>query len=182
MIRVFSFRPEYFNQNGDQGNLEALSHFTGQTLEQSDFDSADFVLFGDASRAAMREFSEQLHGFVPGLQKRLDSGKPTLLVGSCYELFAPMLSGMPEFVFAERRSEFSETTVADIEIFGYRNTEVSTPEVFVNGGFVGTVYFGPVFAKNPELLGIVVKQLGFEVSVSQEERRWLQEIRSTISD
>lgn len=182
MIRVFSYRPEFFNQNGDQGNLEALSYFTGKPIQHTDFESADFVLFGDASRAAMREFAEELKSFVPALQGRLDHGKPTLLVGSCFEFFAPMLSGMPEITRSERVSDFIRVNVAGMDVFGYRNTTVANPLVFVSGGFVGTVFFGPILAKNPELLEMVGKELGFVVKVDASERSWIQGIKQTIFD
>ena len=176
MIKVFSFRPEYFNNNGDQGNLEALSHFTNQTVELVELETADFALIGDGSRAAIREFTSELEAMVPALQQRLDAGKPTLLVGSAYEFFAPRLSGMPVLKYGKRVSEFREASAGSISVKGYRNTEVIDADLFISGHFVATTMYGPVLAKNIELLKHMAIGLSLEVNVSERQRSWISKL------
>jgi hypothetical protein len=176
MISVFSFWPEYFNNNGDQGNLEALSHFTGEELLPAGIDEAQFVLFGDASLAAMREFNDELIALVPALQKRLIEGKPTLLVGSCYEFFAKQIDQMPTPRYGERVSEFREVTVGSLRAKGYRNSTWVAEDLFIADFFIGTTLFGPVLAKNPEVLELVAKGLNLEVSYTDSEREWISKL------
>ena len=84
--------PEHFNNNGDQGNIEVLStELKAAKVEHAAMDKieeADFVLFGDASRAAMRHYESELEGYRPLIRDRFSEGLATLLVGSCYEFFA----------------------------------------------------------------------------------------------
>lgn len=176
MTSVFSFRSQYFNNNGDQGNLEALEHFSRSTFEIASIEGADFVLFGDASRAAMREFEAELEKCVPVLELRLSKGLPTLLVGSCYEFFARRISSMPNLEYGDRVSEFREVAAAGMRIKGYRNSEVYGNDLFISGLFVGTTLFGPVLAKNIELLQRMAAGLGLEVSVTSEQRQWIEKL------
>ncbi|MEK9536299.1 MAG: hypothetical protein VWZ99_04045, partial [Aquiluna sp.] len=158
MITVFTFHPEHFNNNGDQGNLlvlEVEAEAAGaQLVPTTDPESADFVLFGDASRAAMRHYGEELDSLVPALVARYERGDPTLVVGSCYERFAVDLG--IESKSMTRRSEF----VSQDGFFGYRNTNLDLPIVTRNGNFVATSLFGPFLAKNPEFLGQLLEDLG----------------------
>lgn len=176
MIKVFSFRPEYFNNNGDQGNLEALSHFTGKSLDLVDIEKAEFALFGDGSRAAIREFGAELEAMVPELQRRLDTKAPTLIVGSAYEFFAPKLSGLPALSYGPRVSEFREANHSSINVKGYRNSEVIDSDLFVSGYFVATTLYGPVLAKNIELLEHMAKGLSLQVNVSERQRSWIAKL------
>ena len=58
--------PEHFNNNGDQGNIEALSlELKAAKVEHAAIDKieeADFVLFGDAGRAAMSHYAHEPAG------------------------------------------------------------------------------------------------------------------------
>ena len=173
MTTVYSFRPEYFNNNGDQGNLEALEYFTRFKFVAGDIVGADFVLIGDASRAAMREFSNELEGLTEPLQLRLDSGAPTLIVGSSYEFFCSRLSGMPKLAFGPRVSEFRTVEAFGMKVKGYRNSEVQNEDLFVKGLFVGTTLFGPVLAKNLKLAEMFATGLGLEMFVSDEVKQWI---------
>ena len=178
MIKAFSFRPEFFNQNGDQGNLEALSAYTSSEVKSVSISEAEFVLFGDASRAAMREFNDGLVGYLPDLQHRFDHGLPTLIVGSCFELLVPKLIGAPAFSFGNRVSEFRKISESGLGVFGYRNSELANPDLVVNGAFVGTTLFGPVVAKNLGLAELFGKALGKEIRVSDSQREWISKITS----
>ena len=77
--------PEHFNNNGDQGNIEVLSiELKATKVEHAVVDKiekADFVLFGDASRAAMGHYESELEGYRPQIRERFSEGLATLLVG-----------------------------------------------------------------------------------------------------
>jgi CobQ-like glutamine amidotransferase family enzyme len=176
MTSVFSFRPEYFNNNGDQGNIEALEHFTGSKFTRAEISGADFVLFGDASRAAMREFREELEAFVSPLEKRLKEGSPTLLVGSSYEFFAARIKAIPDLKYGDRVSEFRTAMSSGFEVKGYRNSEILGSDLFMSGMFVGTTLFGPVLAKNLALADAFAKSLGLTASISVDERNWIEKL------
>lgn len=176
MIKVFSFHPEYFNNNGDQGNLDALAHFTKSELLPESIDNAEFVLFGDASRAAMRHYAEDLEALTPKLQKRLDAGEPTLLVGSCFEFFSDCLDGLPKPVHVERVSEFRTAVSDGVSAKGYRNSTLESGDLFVNGSFIGTTLFGPVLVKNIALLERVANALNLKIEISDAERKWIEQI------
>lgn len=176
MTSVFSFRAQYFNNNGDQGNLEALEHFSKQRFDKASIEGADFVLFGDASRAAMREFESELESFVPVLEQRLSRGLPTLLIGSCYEFFAPRVNGMPNLDYGQRVSEFREVDASEMKVKGYRNSEVLEQDLFIEGLFVGTTLFGPVLAKNLELTKRMAAGLGLELSVTNQQLQWIERL------
>lgn len=173
MIKVFSFRPEHFNNNGDQGNLEALQHFLRTQTLPASITEADFVLIGDASRAAMREFEAELLQLVPALQRRLDEGLPTLIVGSSYEFYSKLLAGAPRLSYGARASEFRTATSDGISVKGYRNSEIVDGDIFISGAFVMTTLFGPVLAKNPQLLQVMARNFGLEANYSASELEWI---------
>lgn len=176
MIKAFSYRPEYFNNNGDQGNLEALAHFTNSKIVPVEIKDADFVLFGDASRAAMRHFNDELEALTATLEIRLERNLPTLLVGSCYEFYAERIKGIPDLAVGKRVSEFREVTHGGITVKGYRNSEVLNQDLFVGGRFIGTTLFGPVLAKNPALLKLIASGLELEVRYSEAESGWIAKL------
>lgn len=183
MTTYYSFRPEFFNQNGDQANLEALQYFSLTHFEPAPIENADFVLIGDASRAVMREFEDELIAMVPLLQARFDAGSPTLLVGSAYEFFASRIQGMPEMTFGQRSSKFAKWSDGSVKVFGYRNSEVVSPEVFIKGCFVGTLFFGPVLAKNPDLLELFSEAMKLSLKIDDSAREILAAIeRQTTFD
>jgi CobQ-like glutamine amidotransferase family enzyme len=185
MITLASYRPEFFNQNGDQGNIEVLGMqlmWRGIDAEVSskDFDEADFFLVGDASRAATREFSADLELLVPMLSDRFAAGLPTLLVGSAHEFFAGKVDGLPALKAAARKSEFREVQHAGLTAFGYRNSEFAD-DLVVSGAFISTTLFGPVLAKSPDLLDLVLRRLGVSeqlpADIDAELTQLVQEIR-----
>lgn len=167
MTSVFSFRPEHFNQNGDQENLAVLEYATGTKFEHVDDLAADLLLFGDAPRAAMREFEGELAGLVPSIEARLDAGLATLLIGSCYEFFAAHSPLLPDLARGARVSAFVSVKHEGFEAVGYRNSEVLGSELFLKEGFIGTLFFGPLLAKNPELLKLVSASLGLALTADQ---------------
>ena len=174
MITTFALMPEHFNNNGDQGNMEVLSAELAAVKAPHkaivEIESADFVLLGDASRAAMRHYEKELEGLRPLVRERFAQGLPTLLVGSCYEFFASDLS--LELRPIARRSEF----VAG-EYFGYRNTEYDLTPVTRNGLFVATSLYGPFLAKNPGYLSELLIGLGANPELKPERLLWIEKIR-----
>ncbi len=187
MITLSTFMPEYFNNNGDQGNIEILERQLSWrglafTTSSSQFDSADFLLVGDASRAAMRHFETELTEMVLVLQSRLSQGSPTLLVGSAFEFFCARVPGLPALGSVARASEFRSVREGEVEGFGYRNSQ-SDRDLFVSGAFIGTTLFGPVLAKSPELLALVLESMGVQeqlpVGIAFELDSMVKEARRT---
>lgn len=181
MTSVFSYRPEYFNFNGDQGNLEVLKYATGADLTFTSDPMADLLLVGDASRAALREFENELLELVPIIEKRLQNGDPTLLVGSSYEFFAKRSELLPDLVNGKRFSGFVKLTHEDFEVVGYRNSEVVGSELFVKGGFIGTLMFGPILAKNPDLLKLLAREMQLEIRLGNSYWDLVSEVRRNLT-
>ena len=166
--------PEHFNNNGDQGNMEVLSAELAAVKAPHkaivEIESADFVLLGDASRAAMRHYEKELEDLRPLVRDRFARGVATLLVGSCYEFFASDL-GL-ELRPVARRSEF----VAG-DYFGYRNTDYDLDPVTRNGLFVATSLYGPFLAKNPSYLLDLLIGFGIQPKLDPERLMWVEKIR-----
>ena len=174
MISTFSFMPEHFNNNGDQGNIEVLViELKAAKAEHAAIDKieeADLVLFGDASRAAMRHYESELEGYRPLIRERFSKGLATLLIGSSYEFFANDL-GL-ELRQVARKSEF-----VNGDYFGYRNTEYDLEPVTRNGLFVATSLYGPFLAKNPGYLSELLIGLGANSELQPERLMWIEKIR-----
>jgi hypothetical protein len=174
VISTFSFVPEHFNNNGDQGNIEVLSmELKAAKVEHAVVDQiekADFVLFGDASRAAMRHYEIELEGYRPLIRGRYSKGLATLLVGSSYEFFAKDLG-------LELRQVARKSAFVSGEYFGYRNTEHDLEPVTRNGLFVATSLYGPFLAKNPSYLSELLIGLGATPEVQPERLIWIEKIR-----
>lgn len=177
MIKIFTFEPFYFNNNGDQGNIEVISHQLSQQGKKfkmvDSAGEADLVLIGDCSQAVLEEFSGQLSKLRKVIAKRFANGLPTILVGAAYEFFAPEL-GL-EARITERESRFVTDEVGH---FGYRNSDKDLPVCLVQGSFIATSLFGPVLAKNPKLLETVLDSLGAKMSMSAQALGWIETIRS----
>jgi CobQ-like glutamine amidotransferase family enzyme len=184
MIKLATFMPEYFNNNGDQGNIEVLKkqlEWRGVefSLSSSDLDDSDFLLVGDGSRAVMREFESDLSSLSALLQERLDTGKATLLVGSSHEYFCSKLPGLPNLKTLSRVSEFREVTSGSQKAFGYRNTDKDI-DLFVDRAFISTSLFGPVLAKNQNLLNLVLASMGVNRDLSSELQARLDEVLKAV--
>lgn len=192
MISLSSYRPELFNRNADQGNLLVLTkqlQWRGVDFEVlHEFDlSADFVLIGDSFNAVRREYSAELLELAPGLQSRLDQGRATLLVGSSYEFYMDILDGLPKPVRASRVSEFRVAKSGSLSAFGYRNTDLDGSDLFIQGAFIGTTLYGPVLAKSPDLLKLVLDAMGVETELSSSFSGRLEDyleqiIKTSIAD
>lgn len=176
MITYFTFEPDYFDNNGDQGNLEVLLHFlkrAGVKAKRLDTPkTADFVLVGDASLAVMEHFSKKLGAMRKEIERRYSAGKPTLLVGSSFEFFAGQLGLNSQR--SKRRSGFVSSSDG---YFGYRNSDTNLPDVVVQGAFIATKLFGPLLAKNPKLLELELNALGAELEMPEDVAEWVRVIR-----
>jgi CobQ-like glutamine amidotransferase family enzyme len=165
MIKLSSFKPEFFDNNGDQGNLAVitaqLSAAGVQYEVTGEYQGCDFLLVGDCSIAVLKHFEGELTELLAELKKRYLAGKPTLLVGRTYEYFAPLLG--IDVKHGQRESKFVALRVLDQEVFGYHNSTVIEPRLQISGAFIGTTLFGPLFAKNPMILKMIVSSLGFEL-------------------
>lgn len=176
MIKIFTFEPEYFNSNGDQGNLEVITALLTQQKMKYKFvptaKEADFVLLGDCSLASLENFEKQLGKLRKTVAARFSDGLPTLLVGNSYEFFAPEIGLTVKRI--PRESKFVTTPEGH---FGYRNSDNDLPICLVNGAFIATSLFGPVLAKNPQLLSLVMSSLGAKMKLSEEVLGWIEAIR-----
>lgn len=180
MTTVFSFQPEYFNQNGDQANLEVLEYATGSRLTRIGDPAADLLVVGDASRAAMRKFSSEMQALQPHIEERLELGRPTLLVGSSFEFYSDRSEMLPKLPRGPRVSKFVKVDHAGSEVVGYRNSEVVDSELFIRGAFVGTLLFGPLLAKNPDLLSMFANALGLDFSLDDSYRELVSQVRQNL--
>jgi CobQ-like glutamine amidotransferase family enzyme len=183
MISLATFRPEHFNNNGDQGNIEVLSYLLNQNSVAFEVgnpieEDSDFVLIGDASFAALKHYETDLVGLIPLLTRRLKAGRATLIIGASYEFFSGRVPGLPQFELAERRSGFVKLkTDSLLPVFGYRNSAQAGEAIFISGAFICTQLFGPALAKNPSLLKLITKDLGLELELSGEILELIGQIR-----
>lgn len=176
MIKLFTFQPYYFNNNGDQGNLDVLTYFMKQqAVEYKNVDSiedCDFALLGDASIAVMQHYEQELGQLRSEIVKRHAAGAPTLLVGSTYEYFAKDLGMQPG-----TKVRFSGFLTTSDGVFGYQNSDSDLPAFYSNGLFMATNLFGPLLAKNPKLLVELSQGLGFDAQLPKEQLEWIGAIR-----
>lgn len=184
MIKIYSYRPTLFNNNGDQGNVEVLTRLLDMaeaTWADSSLEEANFVLVGDCSIAVVEQFKDELLGLIENLRTRLDSGLPTLLVGRSYELLAPHLG--ISLQHGERVSKFVIERSGEVEAFGYHNSEVISPRLYVSGNFIGTTLFGPLFAKNPAITEGIVRSLGISIETEfwKVAKDYAQKVREATS-
>jgi CobQ-like glutamine amidotransferase family enzyme len=184
MIKLATFMPEYFNNNGDQGNIEVLVKQLGwrgiqHSVTSTDLKEADFLLVGDGSRAVMREFESDLSAMTDLVSERLSGGKATLLVGSSHEYFCSKLPGLPNLRTLSRVSEFREVTSGTQKAFGYRNTDKDV-DLFIDRAFISTALYGPVLAKNQNLLDLVLSSMGVNGELPAEHQSRLDSVLYAI--
>ena len=187
MTRYFSFHKEHFDNNGDQGNLSVLKFFLSQQSvsfdEISELASADFVLVGDASRAALREYGKELLDLAPALQTRHANGLPTLVIGSSYELLASEVDWLDTPKRGAAVSEFRALVTDDSgPVLGYRNSSLLDLDFVRSGNFIATTLFGPILAKNPKLLDqILLACGGTAADWPPKMKSWVEKVRQLNS-
>jgi CobQ-like glutamine amidotransferase family enzyme len=99
-----------------------------------------------------------------------------LIVGSSYEYFADSLGLSVKC--GSRKSEF----ILESGYFGYRNTDSDLPAIFRKDLFVATSLFGPLLAKNPELLSEYLVRFGLDGKLDEKRLVWIAEIRRRSID
>jgi len=183
MITLASFHPEHFNNNADQGNIEVLTWMLnkaslGHEVSATISPESNFVMIGDASFAALAHYESKLESLIPMLAKRLQDGSPTLLVGSSYEFYLKRMAGLPGFRVSDRASGFVsvETSMKDA-VIGYKNSELFDAEVFISAAFIGTQLYGPILAKNPDLLQLILRGLGETIDPEESDLELIAEVR-----
>lgn len=181
MTSVFSFQPEFFNQNGDQANIEVLEYAGSAKFDRIGSSAADLVIIGDASKAAMRQFEGALLDLVPVIAARFEAGSPTLIIGSSFEFFASKIMEMPTLTYGPRHSAFVEVQNQDHKVVGYQNTELQSPKFVLRGAFIGTVLFGPLLAKNPSVLKLLGNKLGMDVQLDQGYVDLVDQVRRNLT-
>jgi CobQ-like glutamine amidotransferase family enzyme len=177
VIKLYSFEPFYFNNNGDQGNIDVVKN----QLEKQNIKfkivaspaDADFVLIGDCSEAVMNHYEKQLTKLRKLIAMRYEKGLPTLLIGSAYTFFAPEIGITQEPT--KRESKFVRTPEG---YFGYRNSDNNLPVCTVKGAFIASSLYGPLLAKNPQLLQVVLENLGAEMVLPTQVTSLIETIRS----
>jgi len=181
----FSFHPDHFNNNGDQGNLAVLKFFLGKQSiafeEVHDITNADFVLVGDASRAALREHGNHILEMASELERRYVAGLPTLLIGSSYEFFASQVSWLEAPKLGAAVSEFRTVETKEAgQVFGYRNSRILDLDFVRKGEFIATTLYGPILAKNPVLLDQVLVACGGQAATWPDcMKSWVEQIKSS---
>lgn len=187
MIRLAAFRGAAFNQNGDLGNLRVFARaLTGANVGVSinldatgreELVRADFLVIGDASLAQQRTHADEFQG-LPGLiQERRANGKATLLAGSSFEQLASPIFGLQATTRSERVSAFASCDIGGKKYWGYVNTTVHLPLLVVDGLTLGTQLFGPLLARNPNL----IRQLAVGLSLDIDEA-YVADLARLMSD
>jgi CobQ-like glutamine amidotransferase family enzyme len=104
---------------------------------------------------------------------RYEKGLPTLLIGSAYTFFAPEIGITKEPT--KRESKFVTTPEG---YFGYRNSDNNLPVCTVKGAFIASSLYGPLLAKNPQLLQVVLEKLGAKMVLPTQVTSLIETIRS----
>jgi hypothetical protein len=148
-------------------------------VTSAEFIEADFLLVGDGSRAVMREFESDLSAMTDLVAERLGGGKATLLVGSSHEYFCSKLPELPDLKTLSRVSEFREVTSGNHKAFGYRNTDKDV-DLFIKEAFISTSLYGPILAKNQNLLDLVLSSMGVSGDLPSELQSSLDAVLQAI--
>jgi CobQ-like glutamine amidotransferase family enzyme len=163
MIRLLELYPDHLNLNGDRGNLlvlqrrlewaalevEVSSYRPGESLGGQ---APDFVLLGHGSAAAWRQIYADLARIAPTLQTWIDGSTQMLAVSSGFAALHGLLRGLPtEVNKVSRISKFEVAEFADIQVVGYKNTDLDLPTIERFENLIGTVLHGPLLAKNANL-------------------------------
>jgi CobQ-like glutamine amidotransferase family enzyme len=102
-----------------------------------------------------------------------------LLVGSSHEYFCSKLPGLPKLKTLSRVSEFREVTSGGQIAFGYRNSDKDI-DLFVEQAFISTTLFGPLLAKNQNVLDLVLSSMGVSTQLPRELQSKLDSVLQAI--
>lgn len=166
-LRLGAWQPKYFNQNGELANIKVLITWLAFCGIRAEFvplltprDSAevDFVLVGDAGRAAIRNFNPEL---LIVAERVLESeSKPTaLFLGKAFESVSAQAFGL-DLAAASRVSEFSEFDSEYGKVRGYLNSRLEPVGLVRFERLWGSSLHGPILASSPGLRLEILKRLG----------------------
>lgn len=171
MIRLMELYPDHLNLNGDRGNIQVLqrrlswagldaqtfTHRIGQPMPST---APDFVLLGHGSPAAWRQVYGDLVRIAPTLNSWLASGTQLLAVSSGFAALHGLLEQLPkEVARVARVSKFEVATVGDLEVVGYKNSDLDLPDILVSENLIGTLLHGPLLAKNENFANQVISRI-----------------------
>jgi CobQ-like glutamine amidotransferase family enzyme len=163
-IRIGAFHHAELNLNGDLQNLLVLTkrlnargfpcevvELNGSTFEKELAHGLDFAFIGHGSEAAWASIDAADANFESALLAVADAGVPLLGVSSGFERMIRV--GLTDFELkrVDRRSEFAPFDWNGTEIIGYVNSELDVPLFYQKGNIYGTLFHGPLLAKNPDL-------------------------------
>lgn len=173
MILLGAFFGHEFNQNGDLGNLDVLRRalsLHGQDVEvrpdvQSNRDllELDYLVIGDASRAYQRKRMPALLELANLIHERDSLNRQTLIVGSSFELLAGPVFTLNSTARPERVSEYRSVETQSGTVWGYVNSDSELPLYVQKGSTTGTLFFGPLLARNPWIVSGIAKTYNLEL-------------------
>ncbi|MEY3029037.1 MAG: hypothetical protein RL198_434 [Actinomycetota bacterium] len=189
-IQLGAWQPTYFNQNGELANvkvLEAWLRLMGIKARFTEVNSPyqteqlDFLLVGDAGRAAISHFSTDLSRLGEQL-KQSDKGPVALFLGKSFEATALQVFGI-ELSPTPRVSEFREFESNLGSVRGYLNSKLEAVPLTNRGRLFGSSLHGPILASSPLLRQRVLSllamnemamlSLGPAFAASERELGWL---------
>lgn len=171
MIRLGAFFGSEFNQNGDLGNVHALNRALSahnsvemfpNLQKTSELVEVDFLVVGDASLAHQRARRVELDSLADSIAIRNQLAKWTLVVGSSYRALANRVFAQDPEARTSRISGFYSTLVSGDRYWGYINTDQRLPAVLISGSIIGTDFFGPFLARNPDAIEMICARNGWK--------------------
>lgn len=173
-LRLGAWQPQYFNQNGELANIKVLMTwlaFSGirskfvPLLAPQEAAKVDFVLVGDAGRAAIRHFKAELQ-MVSEKVSDSKTSATALYLGKAFESVAAEAFGL-SLATAPRVSEFSEFDTEYGRVRGYLNSRLEPVGLVRRERLWGSSLHGPILASSSGLRATLLTQLGVH---SEDER------------
>ena len=187
MIRIGCLFPEHLNLNGDYGNVEVISkQLTWRGLDSvvlpvttpSDLENGfDFIFAGHGSMAAWSAINGAFSVIEPTLAELFANGLPGLAISTGYErlVAAGIFGGALNSHGQHRLSKFAVESDLNGEVLGYINTESTLPVIRRERNLVGTMFHGPILAKNTnwldELMSKIATHAGVDLKPIQESKK-----------
>lgn len=184
MIRIATLFADHLNLNGDQANLSVLKQLLEHcavSVEIVNVTSehqlakldANLVFIGHGSQAAHSAINGELAQLVKSAKA---SGRFLFFVGSGVEFAVEnKFATGQQIVRAERESKFDIGELGELKVLGYRNTDSSLPNLWLEENSLFCMLHGPVLAKNPKLLNWLAKQIT-EFEITETAKAWLEKV------